>query len=136
MIFILLIVIFSCSNHFLNWNCFSISSFMNWYFCVKFGSLLFKSSFLICFFKFIPNYFGWLGILNCHFFHVCFLCCDSALWFESWTGLASGIFNYFKKISFIIIEFVENWYSLFFFILLWIRLFFSILPFNLIFNDI
>jgi hypothetical protein len=40
----------------------------------------FKPLFLICFFKFIPNYFGWLGILHCYFFLVCLLCYDSVLW--------------------------------------------------------
>jgi hypothetical protein len=55
--------------------------------------------FLICFFKFIPNYFGWLRILRCYFF---FFSLHFMLWFglmicvtsfECWTELASIIFK-------------------------------------------
>jgi hypothetical protein len=59
-----------------------------------FKSIFFKIIFLICFFMFIPNYFGWFRILHCYFFFVYLVHCDSALW-SMWTGFASIISNYF-----------------------------------------
>ena len=49
-----------------------------------FSNLFFLSLFYwICFFNFIHNYFGWLGIWNYFFFQVCSLCCNLVSWFVS-----------------------------------------------------
>jgi hypothetical protein len=70
--------------HFLNWNCFSISSFIIWFIffisnliLILFKSIIFSflSLFLLnlfFFFNFISNYFGWLGIWHCYFFGIAF----------------------------------------------------------------
>ena len=58
--------------------------------------------FFICFFKFIPNYFGWLWVLHCYFFRFDFYIMIHS-WsilqnFKGWIELASVIFHYFLKI--------------------------------------
>jgi hypothetical protein len=107
-ILILLIVIFIFSYLSINWNCFSITSLMIWFYLLFVSNLIliiFRSifffpfyPFLNLFFMFIPNYFGWLWILYCYFLGLPFI-----LWFglmihvtsfEGWIGLASIIFNY------------------------------------------
>ena len=109
---------------FLDWNWFLISSLMIW-FCFIFVSklvvFLFKSTFfkslLLFFFKFTPDYFGWLGILHCYFFRFDFyvVTWPHDLYHKFWR-LDRVSFNHFLKISFIIIEFIGNWHSFFFFI--------------------
>jgi len=88
------------------------------FFCVSnliiflFKSIFFKPLLFKKFsFKFIPNYFGWLGILHCYFFRFAFYVviqphdpCHRFLRLY-WVG-----FGHFKKIkiSSIIIKFVGN----------------------------
>jgi hypothetical protein len=69
MVLILLIVIFSC-YYFLNWNCFSISSLMIWFFfvCVKFVLFLFKSTF----FKFVFSSLSLIILVGLEFYIVIF----------------------------------------------------------------
>jgi hypothetical protein len=80
---------------------------------------LFKSTFfkslLLFFFKFTPDYFGWLGILHCYFFMFDFyvVTWPHDLYHKFWR-LDRVSFNHFLKISFIIIEFIGNWHSFFF----------------------
>jgi hypothetical protein len=77
LILILLIFIFIFSYYFLNWDCFSILSLLFYFiflcqiWFLFFSNLYFFLSypfFFKFFFKFIPNYFGWLVILHCYFF--------------------------------------------------------------------
>ena len=105
-ILILLIVIFSCSYHFLNWNCFSISSFMIWFsFCVKFGSYYFQI-YIFSFLSLFSNLFFFsslslITLVSWEFYIVIFLGLFFILWSslmirvtssEGWTELVVIIF--------------------------------------------
>jgi hypothetical protein len=106
MVLIFLLLFFSFSYPFLKWNCFSISSFMIWFdFFLSNLVLIFFSNLYIffffypffkSFFKLIPNYFSWLGILCCYFFLFCLLCCDLCykLWWLDQVGFSHIFFNF------------------------------------------
>jgi hypothetical protein len=91
---------------------FKYSFFSNLYFLNYF-------CFLINCFKFISNFFSWLGILHCCFFMFVFYVVIRLhdICHRFWKLNRVG-FNYFLlclQILSIIIAFVTNWYSLFFF---------------------
>jgi hypothetical protein len=143
MVLIFFIVIFSCSYHFLNWNCFSISSLMIWFYFLFVSNLvlfLFKSTFSNHFLNLFFSSLSLIILIGIKFYIVIFLGLPFTLWFslmiyvinfKGWTKFDSIIFLFFKKISSIIIEFVKNWFSLFFYVLdSFVNLIF---PFNSIF---
>jgi hypothetical protein len=115
---------------------------INWIFCfnyisydlilssfyVKFDShsfhiyIFFLLSLFKFFFMFIPNYFYWLRILRCYYFRFAIYTmiqphesCHK-FWRFDWVDFGLFYFILFCFIPFIIIRFVGNWYSLFFYL--------------------
>ena len=114
-ILILLIVIFIFSYLSINWNCFSITSLMIWFYLLFVSNLIliiFRSifffpfyPFLNLFFMFIPNYFGWLWILHCYYFGLAIYTviqphesCHKFWWLD-WVEV--GLFYFFLFFNFI-----------------------------------
>jgi len=137
LVLILLIVIrFFLS--FFNWNYFSISSLIIWFYFLFVSNLVLIFFFFlilfccwICFVFsiFISNYFGWLGIWHCYFFQVWLLWCNLASWSVSrvqkiipcWVWSFLGPFLIIFFISPLNIRLVGDWHSLFFnFLFFWV----------------
>jgi hypothetical protein len=140
MVLIFFIVIFSCSYHFLNWNCFSISSLMIWFYFLFVSNLvlfIFISTFLNHFFNLFFSSLSLIILIGIEvyiviFFRFAFLrSYDLCHKFWRLNKVRFNHFLFFKKISSIIIEFVKNWFSLIFYVLdSFVNLIF---PFNSIF---